>query len=71
MLGLMLTNPIDLGRIVLLLRFDIAALMGYTGAVFKHFFDSAGGIAVAAAALLGWAGVPVVLGARRFRRKDF
>jgi Cu-processing system permease protein len=71
MLGLMLMNPIDLGRIVLLLRFDIAALMGYTGAVFKHFFDSAGGIAVAATALLGWAGVPVVLGARRFRRKDF
>lgn len=71
MLGLMLANPIDLGRIILLLRFDISALMGYTGAVFKHFFDSAGGIAVATVALLGWAGAPAVLGARRFRRKDF
>lgn len=71
LLGLMLANPIDLGRIILLLRFDISALMGYTGAVFKHFFDSAGGIAVATVALLGWAGAPAVIGARRFRRKDF
>ena len=34
MLGLMLANPVDLARVVLLLRFDVSALMGYTGAVF-------------------------------------
>jgi Cu-processing system permease protein len=71
MLALMVANPIDLGRIVLLLRFDISALMGYTGAVFKQFFGTGSGMAVAAAALLGWIAVPALLGARTFRRKDF
>ena len=33
-LGLMMANPIDIVRLALLLRFDGAALMGYTGAVF-------------------------------------
>jgi hypothetical protein len=33
-------NPIDLGRILFLMKFDIAALMGYTGAVFQRFFGS-------------------------------
>lgn len=71
LLGMMLLNPIDLGRIVLLLHFDISALMGYTGAVFKHFFGTAGGQALAGAALLGWIGVPLLVGARAFHRKDF
>jgi Cu-processing system permease protein len=31
-------NPIDLSRIIVLLRLDVYALMGYTGAVFKDFF---------------------------------
>lgn len=71
LLGLMLANPVDLARVMLLLEFDISALMGYTGAVFQRFFGSAGGRAVAAAALGLWIAVPVWLGARAFRRKDF
>lgn len=71
MIGLTLANPIDLGRVLLLLRFDIAALMGYTGAVFERFFGSAGGVALSAAALLLWTAVPLAIGLRRFRRKDF
>lgn len=71
LLGLMLANPVDLARIVLLLQFDVSALMGYTGAVFKHFFGSAGGIAIAATALLLWIALPVVGGLRAFERKDF
>ena len=71
MLGLMLANPIDLARVVLLLRFDVSALMGYTGAVLKSFFGSAGGFAIAAAALAAWVGVPMLAGARAFARKDF
>ena len=70
MLGLMLANPVDLGRVLLLLQFDVAALMGYTGAVFARFFGGAGA-AVAAAALVAWVAVPVWLGLRAFRRKDF
>ena len=70
MLGLMLANPVDLARVLLLLRLDVAALLGYTGAVFARFFGGAGAW-VAAAALLAWIAVPVGLGVRAFRRKDF
>ena len=71
LLGLTLLNPIDLGRVLLLLQLDNAALLGYTGAVFERFFGSALGVAVSAVALLGWCAVPLVLAVRRFRRKDF
>jgi Cu-processing system permease protein len=71
LLALMLANPIDLSRVVLLLRLDISALMGYTGAVFKQFFGSGRGMLIAAAALLAWIGAPALFGSRTFRRKDF
>src|SRR5438874_411606 len=38
MLILTALNPIDLSRVLILLKMDISALMGYTGAVFKDFF---------------------------------
>ena len=71
LLGLMLANPIDLARVLLLLRFDAGAVQGYTGAVFARFFGSGGGALVAAAALLLWAAIPAALGLRAFRRRDF
>ena len=71
LLAAMLANPIDLGRVLLLLRFDVAALLGYTGAVFKRFFGSAAGVAVAASALLLWTTVPAALALRVFQRKNF
>ena len=71
MLGLMMANPIDLGRVLLLLRFDISALLGYTGAVFQQFFGGAGGTAIAIGGLLLWITAPLWLAARAFGRKDF
>lgn len=71
LLGLMLANPIDLARVLLLLRFDTAALLGYTGAVFSHVFAGLTGTLVATTALLAWIALPVALGLRAFRRKDF
>ena len=71
LLGVMMANPVDLARVVLLLRFDVSALMGYTGAVFKNFFGGAGGLAVAALALALWVTLPTWLGVRAFQRKDF
>jgi Cu-processing system permease protein len=71
MLGLMMANPIDLARVVLLLRFDVSALMGYTGAVFERFFGNAAGTALAAIMLSLWAAVPIYIGKRSFERKDF
>ena len=71
LLGLTFANPVDLARILLLLKLDVAALMGYTGAVFQRFFGGAMGITLASAALVLWAIVPVGVGTRQFRRKDF
>jgi Cu-processing system permease protein len=70
-LGLMMANPIDIARIALLLRFDGAAMMGYTGAVFLRFFGNAQGVIVSAIALVLWVYAPVALGMRAFLRKDF
>jgi Cu-processing system permease protein len=71
MLALMLANPIDLARLVLLLHFDVAALLGYTGAVFERFLSGTAGLVVAGIALSTWVAAPALAGARLFRRKDF
>lgn len=71
MLAAMAINPIDLARTILLLRLDVAALMGYTGAVFRMAFGTTSGLAVAFAALTAWIVVPWWIGARAFDRRDF
>ena len=71
LLTLVLLNPVDLGRVLLVLRFDPAGLMGYTGAVFERFFGSAVGLVVTIGALGLWTLVPYLLGRRYFARKDF
>jgi Cu-processing system permease protein len=63
-------NPIDLGRIMILLKMDVAALLGYTGAVFQQFFGTLWGQAVSLLILLLWAAVPAALSVRRFNHKD-
>jgi Cu-processing system permease protein len=71
LLAAMVANPVDLARVVLLLHFDIAALLGYTGAIFRQFFGSAAGTGIALGALLVWTAGPALLAMRAFRRKDF
>jgi Cu-processing system permease protein len=71
LLGLTILNPLDLGRTILLLDLDVAALMGYTGAVFQRFLGTALGLSVALIALVGWVLIPLLLAGRRFTRKDF
>jgi Cu-processing system permease protein len=71
LLVLTVLNPLDLGRVLLLLDLDVAALLGYTGAVFQHFLGTALGMGVATLALLAWTAVPLGLGVRRFARRDF
>ncbi len=70
-LGMMLLNPIDLARVVLLMNFDVSALMGYTGAVFQKFFGGPVGAAVAVTALTAWVVAPLAVGVRLFGKKDF
>ena len=71
LIALTMLNPVDLGRVLLLLRLDTAALMGYTGAVFERFFGSVVGAALSTGALLLWCVVPLAAARRRFCRKDF
>ena len=70
-LAMTLANPVDLARVLLLLRLDVAALMGYTGAVFHRFFAGAAGTFVALGALATWTALPIALAGRAFRRRDF
>ncbi len=63
-------NPVDLARIALLLHLDSAALMGYTGALFQHFFGSTLGIGLSMVVLVAWAALPLWGALRIFYRKD-
>ncbi|MFT3676909.1 MAG: ABC transporter permease [Chitinophagaceae bacterium] len=63
-------NPIDLGRILILLKMDMSALMGYTGAVFRELFGTGTGFLIAIFVLLTWATLTFWLSLRRFNRKD-
>lgn len=63
-------NPIDLGRIFIMLKMDVSALMGYTGALYKDFFGSGSGILFTVGIMFLWAAVPLWLAVRSFRKKD-
>jgi Cu-processing system permease protein len=63
-------NPIDLSRILVMLKIDLAALLGYTGAVYQQFFGSVGGMLISFALLLLWVMLPAWGAVRAFARKD-
>lgn len=69
--ALVLLNPLDLARVMILLRLDIAALMGYTGAIFQQIFGASRGLVVALTALSLWMVLPVLLGVRVYTHRDF
>jgi len=71
LIGVMLLNPIDLARLILLQTFDAAAMLGYTGAVFSRFFGSSTGMVIATTALLFWVATPVWVAGRLFQKQDF
>lgn len=64
-------NPIDLSRILVLLKLDISALLGYTGALFQKFFGTGLGVFTSFSLLLFWCAMPVVFIIRIARKKDF
>jgi Cu-processing system permease protein len=63
-------NPIDLSRILIMLKIDLAALLGYTGAVYQRFFGGTGGMLVSFTALVAWTVLPAMIAGRVFARKD-
>ena len=64
-------NPIDLSRVLILLKMDISALLGYTGAVFQKFFGTHLGIILSFGMLLLWVSIPLFLIRRISAKKDF
>ena len=66
-----LLNPVDLSRTLILLKLDISALLGYTGAVFKEFFGTRLGLLVSLGMLVLWTWFPIWRLAARSRKKDF
>ncbi len=71
LLALTFLNPIDLARTLMILRLDVAALMGVTGAVFTRSLGSDTGVAVSLLALALWAFIPGWCALRAFHRRDF
>jgi Cu-processing system permease protein len=63
-------NPVDLVRVSILMQMDTAALMGYTGAIFKQFFNEWTGLIFALMVLSLWTAIPLFLAVRIFNRKD-
>ncbi|MBS1626930.1 MAG: ABC transporter permease subunit [Bacteroidetes bacterium] len=70
MVGLTALNPIDLGRILILLKMDVSALMGYTGAVFKDFFGTNMGLSTSFLVMFLWIVIPVWVAVKKFDNKD-
>jgi len=70
MIAFSFLNPIDLGRIQILLQMDISALMGYTGAVFREFFGNSTGIILSFLGLIVWIIFPLMISLKKFKRKD-
>jgi Cu-processing system permease protein len=63
-------NPVDLARILILLKLDISALMGATSAVFRDFFGNQWGMIAALAIMFSWIFVPLWVSVRKFKTKD-
>jgi len=64
-------NPVDLSRVLILLKLDISALLGYTGAVFQKFFGTSLGLTLSSVLLTLWVLVPTFFIWRIAKRKDF
>jgi Cu-processing system permease protein len=69
-LGLITLNPVDLTRIIILLKLDLSALMGYTGAFYKSFFGTAMGTTYSLGFTLLWMAAPLFYAWKRFAHKD-
>ena len=70
LVGTML-NPIDLSRTLILLKLDISALLGYTGAVFKKFFGTNFGLIISFIMLTIWVVLPILRIVFISKKKDF
>ncbi|MFN8324102.1 MAG: ABC transporter permease subunit [Chitinophagales bacterium] len=69
-IGLASLNPIDMARIMVLMKMDVSALMGFTGAVYKQFFGSSLGFIYTMLLMLVWIIFPLIASVRVFKKKN-
>lgn len=69
-LVLTLFNPIDIARILIIMKTEASAMLGVSGAVFQQFFSDVKGITVSTFVLILWIVIPFFLSERVFMKKD-
>ena len=70
MVLLSMLNPIDLSRVLMLMQYDISALMGYSGAIFKNYFGTDWGMVLSGTSIFLWVILPLYSSVRLFSKKD-
>jgi Cu-processing system permease protein len=61
----------DLSRVMILLKLDLSALLGFTGAAFRQFFGSTAGFLAALLSGALWVVVPLLFLIKKGNTKDF
>ena len=69
-LAMIMLNPVDLARVVMLMQLDISALMGFTGAFFQDFYGGLKGTLISYSILIIWILLPFALARKVFLKKD-
>jgi Cu-processing system permease protein len=67
---LLMLNPLDLARFQIILKMDVSAMMGYSGAAFLHFLGETIGIILSVVLLMAWVVGPYLVSLRIFKHKD-
>ena len=70
-ISMILMNPIDLARILILMKLDMSAMMGYTGAVLNKFLGQRMGIIMISTSLVLWILLPLWRLYALGKKKDF
>jgi Cu-processing system permease protein len=55
---------------MVLLKLDVSAMMGYTGAIFKNIFGTTNGQIATLVLILFWVVIPYFIALRKFNKKD-
>ncbi|GLR17608.1 ABC transporter permease [Portibacter lacus] len=70
-ISMLVLNPIDLARILILMKLDMSAMMGYTGAVLTKFLGRGMGMVLVSASLMMWMIIPFWRLFALGKKKDF
>ncbi len=70
MIAISALSPVDLVRIIILLKLDVSVMMGYTGAIFKNFFGTEKGMIITILMISLWIIIPFWISLLKFKNKD-